>query len=253
VDRFHLGIRSNRAEVDARLQHALAARFVPDVIAPANYSVRLATGDEKHRRGAGFHFLYRGSAAMVRTRDPRRVVNGLCSHLASFEPTYGAGLLEVNGLALVGGRAALVAPAPLRQWMPQMERRLNVRGLHVVDMPWTLLDPATAEVVVPDPADVGLDIPRDAFAGLDDEGGATRSDPYVTAGRYPLRSWAFLGDAAPLSRARAVANAMPLTSNRDGLQANLDALADVMRAITPVTVEWEEPAKLAAALADLLE
>jgi hypothetical protein len=213
--------------------------------------VRLA-GDEKHRRGAGFHFLHRGSATAVRTRDPLRVVNGLWSHLATFEPEYGRGLLEANAVALVGARVALVAPAALRQWMARMERRLNVRGLHVVDMPVTLIDPTTAEVIVPDPV-ATLGVARDAFAGFGDDDAVSRTDPFVRPGRYPLQTWAFVGDATPVSRARAVAYATPLATNRDGPQATLDALADLMRRMTPATVEWEEPAKLAASLADLLE
>jgi hypothetical protein len=233
------------------LRRAFAARFVPEVVAPANYSVRIAADDEKHHRGAGFHFLYRGSAAVVRTRDPRRVVNGLCCHLATFEPRYGAGLFDVNAVALVRDGDALVAPAPLRQWMAQIERRLNGRGLRVVDMPWTLLDPMTAEVVVPEPESTGLPIAHDAFARL--AAAAPRSDPFVPTGRYRLRSWVFLGDATPFSRARAVAHAMPLTTSRNGVQATLDALAEIMRTITPATIEWEAPARLAAALSDLLE
>jgi hypothetical protein len=46
---------------------------------------------------------------------------------------------------------------------------------------------------------------------------------------------------------------MPLTTSRNGVQATLDALAEIMRTITPATIEWEAPARLAAALADLLE
>ena len=113
------------------MRDALRPYFVAGLDPPANYSVRLAANDERHRRGAGFHFLYRGSAPVVRTRDPQRIAAGLCQHLAAFLPGASAGRLVVNGVALVGERGALIAPAALRQWMSAVERRRNVRGLRV--------------------------------------------------------------------------------------------------------------------------
>ena len=68
----------------------------------------------------------------------------------------------------MGERGALIAPAALRQWMSAVERRLNVRGLRVVDAPWVLVDVDTNEVVVPDPMAAGLGVDLDAFRALDD-------------------------------------------------------------------------------------
>jgi hypothetical protein len=231
------------------LRRALRPHFVAGLDPPANYSVRLAAADETHRRGAGFHFLYRGSSPVVRTRDPQRLAAGLCQHLAAFLPATTEGRLTVNAVALVGERGALIAPAPLRQWMSAIERRLNGRGLRVVDAPWVLLDADTNEVVVPDPVAAGLAVDPAAFGALDDLAPSSRIDPPVASGRYPLVGWAFTGDGNAMSRAQGVAFALRLTSNGAGLQPTLDALAQVMRATPPVSVEWAEPAKLAARLA----
>jgi hypothetical protein len=54
-----------------------------------------------------------------------------------------------------------------------------------------------------------------------------------------------------MSRAQGVAFALRLTNSTAGLQPTLDALAQVMRATPPFSVEWAEPAKLAARLADV--
>ena len=76
------------------VRRALRPHVVAGLEPPANYSVRLAATDEQHRRGAGFHFLYRGSAPVVRTRDPQRLAAGLCQHLAAFLPATSAGRLD---------------------------------------------------------------------------------------------------------------------------------------------------------------
>ena len=108
----------------------------------------------------------------------------------------------MNGVALVGEHGALIAPAALRQWMAAVERRLNVRGLRVVDAPWVLVDVDTNEVVVPDPAAAGLAVDGDAFRALDDLAPASRPDPAVAIGRYPLNAWAFIGDGTAMTRAQ---------------------------------------------------
>jgi len=233
--------------MDALLRRALRHHHVPALDPPPNYSVKLA-GDTKHRRGAGFHFVYRSSSVVVRTRDVRRAVHGLFAHLATHVPSDTPDLLTVQAVGLVGDGGALIVPNALRQWMSLLERRLNLKGLRVVDMPSLLVDAARHEVVVPEPA---LQIDWAGLDGLERIPVESRPDPFVPVGRYPIRGWAFLGDGRALSRASAVALATRSTVARDGAQSTLDALARVMRGIEPTTVAWTEPPKLAAALAAL--
>ena len=162
-----MGVRAGHAELDEVMRRALRAHFVAGLDPPANYSVRLAEPDEQHRRGAGFHFLYRGSAPVVRTAIRNDWRPG-CASTSPRSSRPRAGRLIVNGVALVGERGALIAPAALRQWMAAVERRLNVRGLRVVDAPWALVDADTNEVVVPDPVAAGLAVEPEAFRALDD-------------------------------------------------------------------------------------
>jgi hypothetical protein len=135
--------------------------------------------------------------------------------------------------------------------MSAVERRLNGRGLRVVDAPWVLVDAESNEVVVPDPVAAGLGVDPDAFRELEDLTPSSHSDPAVAPGRYPLVGWAFTGDGKPMSRAQGVAFALRLTNSTNGLQPTLDALAHVMRATPPVSVEWTAPALLAARLAEV--
>ena len=247
VGELHLGVRTNDADLGAQVRAALRKRLAHDVQAPANFSVKLAP-PVTNRRNAGFHFLYRNSAIQVRTRDVQRLVRGLLAHLATFEPSTLDGLLTIDGVTLVHDEGALIAPAALRQWLAVVERRLNLRGLRIVDAPAVLLDPARREVVLPDAVAV-LGADPAVLDAIDAPAG--RPDPPVPVGRYPVTGWAFLGTGEPITRAHAVALASRLTLTRDEPQPILDALAHVVGGVEPGTVPWAKPPELVAALAAL--
>lgn len=222
-----------------------------DGVAPPNYSVRLAGAAEKSPARA-FHFLYRNSAPLIRTRDAQRLVRGLFSYLSSHDENVPARLLHVHGAALVSDRGdALIAPGVLRQWAPQVERRLKRKGLSFTDAPRVLVDPDRHEVIVPE---VGLDVDWSALAELESLAPGGRPDPPVRPGRYPLAGWAFFGQGDSLSRAQAVALGAGLTTDSGdlGMQGTLDALARVMRNIEPTQLDWDDPANLVAPLLALV-
>ncbi len=154
-------MRPGDPALDALLRRVLA-HIVEGLTPPANYSVRLAA-PVRNRRGAGFHLLYRSCGLALRTRDPRRLMEGLFHHLDSHDPAFGSGSLALGGVALVGDGRALIAPAALRSWMSRLERRLNLRGLRVVDLPWVLVDPNGPAIVVPEGI---LDVDRRALDDL---------------------------------------------------------------------------------------
>jgi hypothetical protein len=237
------------------LRVALARHLVTDVDAPANYSLQIepppAAGEP-----ASFHFLHRSSTSVVRSRDTRRIARALVGHLSSHHPAHAAGLLRLQGVTLVRDGAAVLAPAVLRQWPELIERRLNGRGLRFVDLPWAVVDPDRAEVVVPEPA---LDVDwtaLDALALLGD-----RADPAVEPGRYPLAGWAFWvgpDDVGPLSRAQAVLRGVQLLldaiatdDGRERVQRVLDDLASLVRSIDAAGIGSDDPIALVDPLAAL--
>ena len=257
VDGLHLGVRSTTTVADEALRVALARYLVANVEAPPNYSVQL--GEPANGGAAGFHFLYRGSASVVRTRDLRRVFRALVTHLSSHGKDADPGLMRVHGVTLVAGDRAVLAPGVLRQWPELIERRLNARGLRFTDTPLALVDPVRAEVVVPEPS---LDVDWSAFDALAERaGGRDRPDPPVAPGRYPLVGWAFwLGAdrAGPLSRAQGVMQAMQQrietidnAGGHEGLQRALDEVAMVMRTVEPAAIAADDPVDLVEPLVAL--
>lgn len=249
VARTCLGVRADSDALAASLRAALRP-YVRDDISrrpQANLSVVVAD-DRGRRRGAGFHFLRRGTTAVVRSRDPRRVLAGLASYLsAATEPPDAT--VRVHGVALVRDGVATVVPAQMLQWLAQLERRLATNGVEFVDQPWVYLDAARGEVVVPAPR-VVLDpaaVDRIAASVAD-----RRPDPGVVPGRYPVRAWAYFSQAPdrPVSRAEMVAQAVCLCPDADRSAPGplLDAFAAVMSAATPIALPWGSPADLVAPL-----
>lgn len=220
----------------------LRSHVVEDRDAPANLSVKLA---ERPEGGAtrGFHFLYRSSNMQLRTRDPRRLVQGLIAYLSSFLEPEVPDSVRVSGVGLVRNGGALVAPVNLQQLRSQVERRLNRQGIRFIDIPWLLVDSKRMEVVVPEPR---LDVDWSQFDRVDELLGPAPADPPVPPGRYPLTGWAFLSTRDErLTRGQALAMSMRVTFGTEATQKRLDALANVMRSIQPIGVEWSTAGALA--------
>ncbi|MGH9177319.1 MAG: hypothetical protein ACRD0N_02025 [Acidimicrobiales bacterium] len=259
---LHLGVRSGHQGLHEWLRRALAAHLVPDVEAPDNFTLLVGQrGDGEASRpargravGGGFHFLYRSSASMVRTRDPHRLARALLHHLDGFRPDAGAGLLQLSVSVLVGEAGAVLAPASLRGWLEVVERRLNARGLIVADLPWVAVDADRGEVVVPEP---DLRVDWSAFDDLEEVVATPRrTEAVVQPGRYPIVGWGLQTEAdgaGTLRPALAVARAAPSVINvaELGGQGVLDQVAGLVRRVRPAGVHWEKPAQMVGPLAAL--
>jgi hypothetical protein len=248
VGDLHIGVRSTNADLAARVRVALREHVVHDVDAPPNYS--LVLGDSDGASGA-FHFLYRGSTRVVRTRDPDRLVRALLNHLSGHGEVP-ADHVRVQAVALVGDRGALLAPFVIRQHADHVERRLHAAGVRVSDTELTQVDWHRRVLVVPEPA-LAID-----WSALDDLASIVPTvvvDPIVAPGDYPVFGWAFLGEGDPPSRARAVALGMRLVTDpppAGDLQHALDALGHLMETVTPLRLTWTKPARLAAPLIEMM-
>jgi hypothetical protein len=258
IGEYHIGVRSSRSEVDAAITQALRLYAVDDVEAPPNLSVRIggyehgsANDANGKRHGSGskhLHLLYRSSSLAARSRMPSRVVWALVSYLEGFvERTEGSPYLQTSALALVGDGGAILVPRAMLGSIEQLQPRVERHGLRFVDCPTAVLDPVSAELVVPRPA---LEVDEIALQGLDDNfGGSSRPELPIQHGHYPIRSWAFFGSAddhGPLSRAKAVA-AGAGTAIMDGLEPQpvLDAFVNVFDSV-PAESIWYSGPQLAA-------
>ncbi|MCB0978850.1 MAG: hypothetical protein KDB02_15455 [Acidimicrobiales bacterium] len=240
VAAFRVGIRASSAELSDVLQTLLRAHVVEDPETPVNFSVLLA-GEQRRSRNTGFHFLYRGSNAHLRTRDPLRLVHGLVGSLSSLAVASTGRFQAVQGVALVGDSGAVIAPMTLREYRARFERRFALRGVRYVDLPWVFLDAARSEIVVPEPV---LDLDWSVTDSITDLARAPRPEAPVPAGAYPLCGWAFFGNHE-LTAAQAVAIAARDTyfSNNDPQQC-LSDLAAVVSGVQRIPLGWGEPSTI---------
>jgi hypothetical protein len=253
VGEWALGVRSSTAELDADLRRILAPHVI-DFDAPDNFSalVSRGDGDEQVR---GFHFLYRASDSLVRTRAPRRVVQTLLHYLSDFAaPAVARPRLAAVGFVADG--RAVIAPERVRAELPNVESRLNDAGIAVVDAPVLHLDPDSACLVVPEPA---LSIDADALADFERRHPPARRElEPVAPGRYPIAAWAFTTDeraAGRLGVAPAVAAGAQQVVNADvfGPRSVLDGIAAVCARVPAFGIWWGNPAALGRRLVELTE
>ena len=233
----------------AVLRRALADHLVDPDGDPAspNFSLHVAEDDGARK---DFHLLYRGVTPVVRTRDLRRLVDGLLGYLSAAVERPDDDTLRLDVLALVKDGAAVLAPASIRSSLATIERRLNAKGLRVVDRPWACVDVTSGELVVSDPH---LTVDRPV---LDELAPAGARHGAVPPGRYRLVGWGFGAgeeERGPISRALALTLAGARLLDRDLLdsQAILDHLARVLRRVRAVALWGNKPEDLVDPLSAL--
>jgi hypothetical protein len=237
-------VRSTSAAVHDVLRRTLAAHLVEPDEDPASPNFSLHVAEVDGARGAqDLHLLYRGITAVVRTRDLRRLVDGLLGYLSAAVERPDDRTLRLDLAAFVKDGVAVLAPAAVRSSMPVIERRLNAQGLRAVDRPWACVDATTAELIVPEP-DLTVD-----GAALDCLPSNARRDAAVPAGRYPVVGWGFgigADERGPISRALAVtlAGARLVDGAALGPKAALGGLAALIGRLQPVGLWADQPEAL---------
>lgn len=248
-------MRSSGPELHDLVCRILAAYRVRDDEAPANYSLQLA-GHDPDQADAAFHFLYKGFTPVLRTTDPRRLMEGLVAYLDGHVVNRRDGMVRLDALALVGESRAVLAPADARHFLSVVERRLNQGGLRVLDRPWATLDPSDGHLVVAPPETEVDQVALDG--GLAALGPARRAEPGVPSGRYRVSGWAFgLGSerAGPLMGPEAVLHGAKLAINTPavGAQSVLDSVSRALDGVPAVALWVDDPADLARPFLDLAD
>jgi hypothetical protein len=237
---FHVGIRHNADSTAEMLDRLFPGLRVEDSRAPDNYSVLLQDSLNRTRE---FNLLLQGPRYLVRSRTRARVLRGLLNHLSAELSHPEQPLLGLRTSAVVHNGRAIVLPASVSSWINVVQPRLNRLGIQIVDLPWLLIDPVAAEMVVPEPL-VGYD-----HGVLDELDGADRLDselPPVLPGRYPLQAWIVPGDVeGPLSSARGLVEALPLLMvPHDTVEEAAQALVRLFEKVEPTGAWLDRPAVL---------
>jgi peroxiredoxin len=180
---FHVGIRVNSEETAEVLDRLFTGARVEDLLAPDNYSLALypPTGGGVRE----FNRLVADGDQRVRSRSSSRALRGLLAHLSAQLEPPDPSLIRLRAIpALRDGQGLLLPPGAIR-WLPELQPRLARLGIQLADMPWTLVDPAACELVVPEPP---IDHDASVLGELDADVRLGSELPAVAPGRYPLQA-----------------------------------------------------------------
>ena len=251
LDEYHVGIKHNGEYTLAMLDRVFPGQRVADRRVPDNYSLALHDADDTGRRE--LHLLVRGGQSLVRSRSVERVLRGLLAYLDADLHATDPSLVHVHLGAVVRGGRAYFAPGEVITQREHAQPRLHRAGFQVPDVPFLLLDPATNELVIPEPQVV---YDREALAGLDADARLGRELACVTPGRYPVQGWVLHTHedvAGELTHARAVASLLPFVARRDGdVRSAVDELVSLVDGVPVIGVHFETTQELVKQLAAVL-
>ncbi len=234
TDDLHLGIRFDNSDLQQLVTDALGERVAHEVENPAPfYSVRLGTAGR--RKKAPLHTLLLGGRPVLSTRDLGRLVRGLGNHVSSHLSSEGY-VVEAVPVAAPGG--VLLVPTEILAMGRVTDRLLLPAGFRMADVPRVVLNPAKAQVTVPESV-VELSVPAARLAAI----GATTSEETLPAGTYDLSGWLVQVPApllGPLRTVDALRSAAPLIHPPypAGAQAALDEMRLLVDAIPMTGITW---------------
>jgi thiol-disulfide isomerase/thioredoxin len=250
----HVGIKYDDVATAAVLDRLFRGARVDDARAPENYAVALGGTSTTTAPGTArsLNLLVRGSRVLVRSRSAARVLAALLQQLsAALRPGTDddGSLLRVYATPVLSddGRALLL-PAALADHVQQLQPRLARAGFALPDVAEVLVDPTTAELVVPEPS-----IPFDAsvLANVDADARLGPERPWARPGRYPIAAWLVVrgpDELGAMSPGVALTTVLGLVLGVETTERTLEvvALLTTMLEQVAVTATWyESPAELA--------
>jgi hypothetical protein len=233
------------------LKRSFARYFEPATAIEPLYSIRVEPPPSDPRGQRALHSLFRNCSAIVRSRDPRQVVDTLCQALAVDAAPHGATdhLVVRSQLMTLGDRAVLLPP--LTGIPPNAaDDRLSAEGFRRLSARTTLIHARSAEVFVPDPLDWDVEATKEAL-GLEWSG----DSPWTPApGRYRLCGWIFDDETDASTSARALARALRLVTNRETIDGHVtvSTLANAVSGATHETVDDSVPSQVLALAKQML-
>jgi hypothetical protein len=234
ADDLLLGVRFDNADLQQLVTEALGDRVAHEVENPTPfYSVRLGTAGR--RKKAPLHNLLLGGRPVLSTRDLGRLVRGLGNHVSSHLTSEGY-VVEAVPVAAPGG--VVLVPTEVLAMGRVTDRLLLPAGFRMADVPRVVLDPAKAQVTVPEP-EVVLSVPTARLEPI----GATTTEETLPPGTYDLSGWLVQVPAplvGPLRTVDALRSAAPLIHPPypSGAQAALDEMRLLVEAVPMTGVTW---------------
>ena len=163
-----LGVRTTSARFGESLDGALARYRVEDE-GPATYSIVVHGGANGERRSArGFHILYWGTTALVRTLEIRTLIRGLLAELDANSFAGRKDSIYVRAALLRAAGKTVLVPWWIVPYLGDLGRRVERAGLKLPGTTWVAVDRQSGWVV---PIERKLEIDERPLYALDGAAG----------------------------------------------------------------------------------
>lgn len=158
VGETDFAVRTTSTEFCGWLDHALG-KYRRRKKAPVYYSVVIAGGEEKGQLGKGFHILYRGTSAIVRTLHLPTLARGLIQELESISFAQREDAIYLDAALISSNGTAAITPSTLVPTIGKLGRRVSRSGVQLPGTTHVALDLQSGRLV---PVRQLLEIPGDA-------------------------------------------------------------------------------------------
>lgn len=206
VGESDFAVRTTSKEFCGWLDHALG-KYRKRKKAPVYYSVVVAGGDEKGQLGKGFHILYRGTSAIVRTLHLPTLARGLIQELESLTFPHREDAIYLDAALMSSNGTSAITPSTLVSYIGKLGRRVDRSGVQLPGSTHVAVDPQSGRLVPIRPV---LEIPGDAVgraAELSSANGHRADRHFVEEALDPDMVLTFAGGEMalqPLSRGQAL-------------------------------------------------
>lgn len=158
VGEVDFAVRTTSTEFCGWLDHALG-KYRKRKKAPVYYSVVIAGGEGKGQLGKGFHILYRGTSAIVRTLHLPTLARGLIHELESLTFSERQDAIYLDAAVLSSNGTSAVAPSTIVSYVGKLGRRVDRAGVQLPGTSHVAVDLESGRLVPTPPLP---DIPVDA-------------------------------------------------------------------------------------------
>jgi hypothetical protein len=158
VGETDFAVRTTSKEFCGWLDHALG-KYRKRKKAPIYYSLVIARSEEQGQLGKGFHILYRGTSAIVRTLHLPTLARGLIQELESLTFPQREDAIYLDAALMYSNGATAITPSNLVSYIGKLGRRVDRSGVQLPGSTHVAVDPQSGWLV---PIRSVLEIPGDA-------------------------------------------------------------------------------------------
>lgn len=158
VGETDFAVRTTSGEFCSWLDHALG-KYRRRKKAPVYYSIVIAGGGKDGRAGKGFHILYRGTSAIVRTLHLPTLAQGLIQELESLTFSEREDAIYLDAALMSANGTTAITPSNLVSYMGKLGRRVDRAGVQLPGGTHLAVDLDSGQLI---PIPQVLDIPEDA-------------------------------------------------------------------------------------------